>query len=152
MSANKRNISTLKEYFHWKTISPKLSRLLFPYPIIIALETILFVAISFGIPIASVKVPKSFVELFMGYLTGGWGPGSYYVPILMQFLILFPLMFLTFKKSPVIAVTLSFVLHLCFDILANTLPISDGLYRLSVFRYPVFVVVGIILYYYGFTP
>lgn len=148
MSANNKNISTLKEYFSWKIISPKLSRLLFPYIVVIALETILFMVIFFKLPFASEMVPKSFIALFMGYITGGWGPGSYYVPILIQLLILFPVMFLVFKKSPVIAVTLSFMLHLCFDILSNTLPISNGLYRLSILRYLVFIVMGIILYNY----
>lgn len=142
MSADRNKIKTLYQWFCWKSIAPKLQRIVLPYIIMIIIETIVLMLFS----------PKSIKYLLIGYVTGGWGPGSYYFPILIQFLVMFPLIFLIFKKSPVIAVVLTFVLHLTFDIVSNTLladwPYIDWFYRLLIFRYNAFIVTGIALYYY----
>lgn len=142
MSADRHQIKTLHQWFCWKAIAPKLQRIALPYFITIIIETTVFMIFS----------PKSIKYLLIGYITGGWGPGSYYFPILIQLIVMFPLIFLVFKKIPVVAVVLSFVVHLSFDIVSNTLladwPYIDWLYRLLIFRYNAFIVTGIALYCY----
>jgi peptidoglycan/LPS O-acetylase OafA/YrhL len=91
---------------------------------------------------------KSIKELLIVYFSGGWGPGSYYFPLLIQLLIIFPLLFILFKKFPIITILLAFGIHLGFDVIRYTLPIPDWSYRLLIFRYFAFIVLGILLYHY----
>lgn len=107
-SSNRRDIFTLKQWFKWDNINSKLLRILMPYVIVLFIETIGFLIFR----------PKTFQQFLYGYFTGGWGPGSYYTPVLIQVLILFPILFVVFRKYPILAVVLSFGVDLGFDILA----------------------------------
>jgi peptidoglycan/LPS O-acetylase OafA/YrhL len=138
MSADRHGISSIREYFNWKPMSAKLSRLLFPYAVTVALEVALFTLFK----------PKTLGALIKGIATGGWGPGSYYFPMLIQLLILFPVIFLLFRRSPIAAVAASFIFHIGYDIFASTLPLSDVLYKLLIFRYTAFIAMGMVLYHY----
>lgn len=138
LSSDNDKIESLKKWFSWSNMSRKLSRLLFPYSITLVIETVLF----------QIFAPKTWKELLYMYFTGGWGPGSYYTPILVQLIVLFPVLYLLFKKSPAMAFAVSFGIHLGFDILSNTIPIADWIYRLLIFRYFGFIIMGIALYYY----
>lgn len=137
-SSDRRNINNLRQWFVWNNIYHKLIRILFPYAIILLIETIAYTLFA----------PRTLKELLYGYCTGGWGPGSYYIAILIQLLVLFPILLILFKKSPAMALILTFAAHLIFDILSNTIPFPGWLYRLSIFRYLVFIIMGIMLYYY----
>lgn len=138
LSSDRHGISNFSQWFSWINLNNKLTRILLPYVITIAIETVTF----------TIFAQKSFIELLYGFFTGGWGPGSYYTPILIQLLVLFPMILLLFKKFPWLTVALSFGVHLGFDIVSNTLPVVNWLYRLMIFRYLAFIVSGIALYYY----
>jgi len=43
---------------------------------------------------------------------------------------------------------LAFGIHLAFDIYSNTLPIETKIYRLLIFRYLAFIMMGIMIYHY----
>lgn len=138
LSADRKNIDKLSKWFSWNFIKKKLTRILIPYGIILTMEIVTYMVID----------PKSLQELTYKIITGGWGPGSYYIPILMQLLVVFPILYLSFKKHPKTTMILTFGLHLGFDIVSNTLPIAGWIYRLLIFRYLAFIVVGIMLYHY----
>ncbi len=138
LSAEHRNIYSFNKWFSLNLILPKLKRILVAYGVAMIVETILFAVLQ----------PELIGGLIKRYLFGGWGPGSYYVPILLQLLLVFPVLFFIFNKSPIAAIIISFGGHLCFDVLANLIPISESVYRLLIFRYLAFVFLGIILYYY----
>lgn len=145
MSARGNRLTSIRQYFNKDLMSAKLSRLMIPYTIIIVVETILNLMISVKSPKLELnsQLIKEFLRIF---LRGGLGPGSYYLPILIQLLFLFPFMLFLFKKKPYKSILLFFSIHLSFDILSNLLPISAKLYRLSIFRYLVFIIMGIALY------
>lgn len=146
MSAEKSNIRNLREYFDRKILIPKLSRILVPYMFIIVIEILLVIIIPVKFPNIgiSIKPTQNYLILF---LRGGRGAGSYYIPMMLQLIFLFPFMLILFKKSPYKSVSLFFIIHLSFDIISNFLPIPKGAYRLLIFRYLVFIVMGMILYY-----
>lgn len=143
MSSDKHGINTLKEYFNMKSISSKLSRLMFPYLIIVSLEVLIYM----------MQEPKSLLEVLVRCIIGGWGPGSYYIPILIQLLIIFPFIYLLFKKLPFVTIALCLAVHLSFDIISNISPLSSwslmgSLYRLLILRYLTPIVMGVVLYHY----
>lgn len=146
LSADKNNIDSLSQYFTKEELIPKLLRVILPYLVIVLLELLLgiFQEVIFNTgPFISFSL-KDFIFYF---LTGGTTPGSYYILILIQFIFLYPFMFLAFKKLGKNSIILFFLVHLIFDALTTYLPIPAELYRVSIFRYLAFIVMGIALYY-----
>lgn len=145
MSAEKRKIKTFKQYFNKDLMKNRLSRLLLPYIIIFTVELFLVYIIPVEFHAERTRENVSILYLFF---TGGVGAGSYYLPLLIQLLFLFPFMLFSFKKSPNVSTLLFVLIHLAFDVFSSFLPISNDLYRLLVFRYLALIMMGIVMYYY----
>lgn len=146
LSADKNNIYSTKQYFKKEQLLSELSKILIPYLVIILLEIMLggFQRIFFEVgPFMSFGLK----EFIVFVLTGGTTPGSYYVLILLQFVVIFPFMLVAFKKAPKISIIFFFSVHFLFDVLTNYLPIPGKFYRVLIFRYLAFIIMGIALYY-----
>lgn len=138
-SAEKNELVDVGSWFRKKSMLPKLTRILIPYCLIVLVQMGMFVVFS----------PRGAKEYLLGILTGGWGPGSYYVPVLIQLLILFPLMYVLSLKNLKGTVWIFFIVHGLFDYVLNMVldfPMEDSLYRLSILRYLGFLVMGLFLY------
>lgn len=146
LSAEKAGLDSFKEFYKKEGLFREFSRILSPYFIIISLEFILGL---FQLFILETGPFISFTmnDYLLYFLTGGTTPGSYYIPILIQFVIVFPLMFILFKKSVSKSILFFLSIHFLFDLMANYLPISTKIYRLSIFRYFAFIIFGIALYH-----
>lgn len=146
LSANKNKITSFKQYFRKEQFVPKLVRIVWPYSLIILFE------LGVGLVKKNLLQTGPFVDFavvdYIVYiLTGGTTPGSYYVLILIQFLFLFPLILFAYKKSPKKSLVLFFTIHFLFDLTANCWPIPGKIYRVLIFRYLAFIIMGIALYY-----
>ena len=90
---------------------------------------------------------KDFKEILIMFISGGWGPGGYYIQILMQLLFLFPIIYYIVKKielkfGGIFCVGIQLLIEFIFHY--NNLP--SELYRLLIFRYIVFIYLGILLF------
>lgn len=136
LSANKHKEYSLKNMYALQIIIPKLTRIFAPYIVVYAFLALVFIFNG------SVGVS----EAALAFFTGGWGPGSYYVPILIQFTLLSPLMLFVIKefkyKGYALLLSLNILLEACF----TYFKIPVDIYRLSFFRYIVFVCAGMYLY------
>lgn len=144
MSSERRSINTFGQYFNRDLMKTRLSRLIIPYLIIFILELLFIFIVTIKFPSINIDIKLPISLLF---LSGGIGPGSYYFPIVIQLLFLFPFMLFFFKKSNIGSIVFFFLAQLSFDILLNLIPIPGRLYRLLIFRYLVFIIMGINLYY-----
>lgn len=146
LSADKKGLNSLKELYQKDIIMREFNIFLSPYLIIILLELFIGLYQLFILkagPFLSYTI-KDFVIYF---LTGGTTPGSYYIPIMFQFILLFPLMYRSYRKAGKKSVYFFLVLHFLFDFLANYFPIPTEIYRLLIFRYLAFIILGIALYF-----
>ena len=64
-------------------------------------------------------------------------------------MIIFPVMFMLIRERPVIALLLIFAIHTFIDVIFNIFQLSDSLYRMLIFRYFVFIAMGIVVYLYS---
>lgn len=136
LSWEKRNLKSIKDWFKYKNFSDKFLRILVPYVIIFLLEVLLYKILNRDI---------SSREIVNGFITGGWGPGSYYFPVLIQLLLLFPFILSIAKKKNGWIILI--LIQVLLEITTQKLGLSDGLYRLLFFRYLGFVTFGILLYF-----
>lgn len=69
------------------------------------------------------------------FLQGGVGMGSYYYPIMMQFIFVFPLIFCIVKKWKEKGIIACFVINLIYELLQSSYDMNQECYRLLLFRY-----------------
>ncbi|SCX02791.1 Peptidoglycan/LPS O-acetylase OafA/YrhL, contains acyltransferase and SGNH-hydrolase domains [Lachnospiraceae bacterium YSD2013] len=91
----------------------------------------------------------SIYQLIKDFLSGGAGPGSYYFPVMIQVIVIFPLMWFTIKKKPLAGLILFFVLNVSFEIVKTVCGMSVRYYRLCSFRYLFVLAYGCYLYFIG---
>ncbi|WP_368646131.1 acyltransferase family protein [Alkalibacterium putridalgicola] len=82
-------------------------------------------------------------ELLLSFVEGGYGPGSYFIPLLIQATILIPFIYLILKKQPTKMMILLFFVSLLIDLASFWLNISGSLYRILIIRHLFSVTLGI---------
>ena len=87
------------------------------------------------------SVPKFLAWLF----TGTVGFGSYYIPIMVQLIVVFPLIYMLFIKNRSFGLIMCFVLNGAYDLTSYYLGMHADLYRLLIFRFILLIGFGIYL-------
>lgn len=86
MSNRKKTDGNLRKMYAWEMIKPKLIRFLVPFFTVCIIEIIILM-----IEDKHINPPRIF-------LLGAYGPGSYYVPIMIQLLVIFPIIYKLVEK------------------------------------------------------
>ncbi len=126
-------------YFNWfekQNILPKLSRIAIPFICAFIIQA--FYMYSIGSEFNLVGFAHNF-------LSGGVGPGSYYTPVMIQLLFLFPLLYFPFKNNSQKAAMAIILLNIAFEAIVAVLNLSQPIYRLCVLRYISFILFGMVL-------
>jgi hypothetical protein len=124
--------------FHPINFFYRTSRILIPFTTAWAVQ--LFIATAFF------SFPSSPVAWIFSWLSGGYGPGSYFTPVYLQHLIVFPFVSVINRKIEKIRLELQvlfwFTLSLAIDYACVIIFMPDWLYRLFYGRYLLAVVIG----------
>lgn len=80
--------------------------------------------------------------LFLDYLRGFTGQGSYYFPLMLQFVFVFPLIWYLIKKKGFKGVIAVFFINLLYEVLKTAYGMSDYEYRFILFRYLFIIACG----------
>ena len=81
-------------------------------------------------------------SLLLTFLQGGSGPGSYYYPIMIQFVFLFPIIFFILKKYKFKGVVICGIVNAVYELLKRAYGMNEGYYRLLLFRYILLIAIG----------
>lgn len=123
---NKEEI--LEKYFSKKNYLKLLKRIIYPFLIVFSIQLI----ILFLINVLNIK-DINFISILKA---GGYGPGSYYIWIYLQFFFLIPIFYPILKKFNKVASILIFIfIAEFFEITSSLFQIHDSVYRLLFFRY-----------------
>src|SRR5699024_4828446 len=74
-------------------------------------------------------------ELSVSFITGGFGPGSYFVPIIVQATLLLPLIYMLMRKNLNVMTLVLLIVSLLLELACLWLDVSRDLYRIIVVRY-----------------
>ena len=138
MSFEVKEAKNFRDFYGIAVLGRKLKSILFPFTLIFILELIFSRFRNdeiIGI--------KGAIRIF---ITGGLGPGSYYIPVLVQMIFIAPLIYLIIKKSSLIGSILVLTIQLLLEYLVQITQFSGDIYRLLILRYLVFLLVGTLLY------
>ena len=135
MSSDKRHITGTLQWFDMENCFPKLIRICVPFGFIIILELLL---------------KKFFLRDSCSFLpwllTGGTGPGSYYIPLLLQILILFPVLRMWYKKNPLTGFIQVTLISFGAEVIFSIFELEEKLYSYCISRYLPMLYLGIVLY------
>lgn len=130
----RNEIFDFEKAYHPQNTLPKLVRYTVPFAIIFIIQVTLGILDGNNYSILSV------IKLFF---TGGQGPGSYYYPIMIQFVFLFPLIFALVNKCGKKGVLICGAINVVFEISKWAYDMNESLYRLLIFRYVLLIAVGV---------
>lgn len=134
MSNRKRADGKLGKMYGWNVIKPKLIRFLVPFFTICLIEIVLLIA------------EQREINPWRIFLLGAYGPGSYYVPIMLQLLIIFPVIYILVDRNAKLGITVAGIANLLFEIAIKVFEIEKYYYRLSIGRYLLLIAFGCYLY------
>lgn len=137
ISYEKRDISSISQAYQIDYVIDKLLHYTIPFIIIYVLELITFYRMD---------VIYSKGEIIWNFFTGGFGYGSYYYPIMIQFIFVFPVIFFLIKRLDFFGLILSGFLNALYELMQRLYQVSSALYRLLLFRYLLLIAFGCYLY------
>lgn len=134
MSNRKKTDGKLRQMYGWKMIKPKLIRFLIPFFTVCIIEIVLLAMEGKNIHPARI------------FLLGAYGPGSYYVPIMLQLLVVFPIIYFLVERNTKLGIGLAAAANLAFEIVVVVTEMDVYYYRLCIGRYLLLIAFGCYLY------
>ena len=129
LSYQRKEITTLREAYEYKEITGKLIRYSIPLLMAFAFEVFLYV-------ISGIKIDLSCV------LTGGIGPGSFYYPVMIQFVYIYPLIYFAIRNYDLKGLITCGIVNLVFETAKTLYGMPTGEYRFMVLRYIFLIAAG----------
>lgn len=126
LSFKRKGFNSFKDCYSYEELISKFFRLTIPFVFVLLLETVADYVV-FG----NFSITKSLIMFFVG----GKGPGSYYYPVMIQFVFLFPLIYIGIKESRTKGLLVCFSFNAMYELLQKIYGMNEGLYRLLVIRY-----------------
>ncbi len=130
----------LHEMYKPKELIIKVLRFWIPFFFAFVIEVLLYIFIY----------NRSFTlfSLAKAFLVGGPGlNGSYYVPVLIQLVFVFPLIFEAVRRYNTKGLIICIAVNFLYELLCNTCKINSGLYRILMPRYITYIALGTWLYF-----
>lgn len=98
------------------------------------------------IDIFIVRKNFSVIELVKYFISGGQGPGSYYFPVMLQIILMFPIINHVINLFKVKGLIGCFIANLGFEVIKTMIGMHPSLYRICALRYIFILAYGCYLY------
>lgn len=133
-SFKRKQVSTFKEAYSVKGVVDKIIRYTIPVVMIYTIEILLKLFV--------INQNLTFREILWNLLLGGYGPGSYYFPYMIQLVFLFPLIFFTIKKWDFLGLIICGAVNVFYEVIKVPLGLSRESFRLLLLRYIFAIALG----------
>ena len=133
-SFERKQILTLKEAYSLKNVVDKLIRYSVPLLMIYPIEILLKILV--------VKKKVTVGNMVLNLFLGGYGPGSYYFPYMIQFVFVFPLIYFVIKRWDFKGVIVCGIVNIIYEYVKIPLEMPKEIYRLLLFRYVFAIALG----------
>src|SRR5699024_2623596 len=133
-SYRKRDFETLAEFYNPSFIYGKVERLIFPFAAVWFGQVVLYFIFKGGLSLG---------ELPVSFITGGFGPGSYFVPIIIQATLLLPFIYMLMRKNLNVMTVVLLIVSLMLELVCLWLDVSRDLYRIIIVRYIFALTLGV---------
>jgi peptidoglycan/LPS O-acetylase OafA/YrhL len=134
-SFERKNITNLSYFYTWGQVSKRLKRLLIPFTVVWLFQLCILIIMS--------DLKLTFKETLLTYIYGGWGPGSYFISLILKIVFALPLLYVLAKRNPKLMLASSFVINALFELYAYYTLMPNEIYRFIAFRYLFIVGLGV---------
>ena len=141
-SYNNNAVKRISEAYNYSNIVPKFIKYTIPY-----LITVLYQLFD-----PRIQLPESKSNIIKWIIIGTNGPGSYYFPILMQLVFVFPIIYFIIVKNGYKGLFLLLFANIVYEVITWAYEIPVECYRLLVFRYIFIIAFGVYIFYYDIKP
>lgn len=145
-SFQRKEDATLKQLYSKEYFKRKVLRYIIPFLILYAFSTF-YGLIWYRFDISAMYQQQysssdhGFINLFIGILPF-WGPGNWFIPVILQSILIIPLLYRGFKKKPVLTLILCFLVEIVMQLTVfffiGEITSWDEVYILNMFRTSVF--------------
>ena len=134
MSYQRHGINTLRKAYSFRQLRDRFIRYTIPFIMAYSIELIIS------------SIDNGFFSIFplwlKDFFTGGWGAGSYYYPILLQFMFFFPIIFFLILRYDLIGLGICLLMNIAYEIVHWLIQMPPSVYRLLLFRYTLLIAFG----------
>ena len=119
LSFKRQGATTLKQLYSWRYFKKKILRYIVPFLILYAAST--FIGLfMYGFDFiamydAQYSPEHGIINLYF-LIMPFWGPGNWFIPVLMQSILIVPLLYWIFTKKPVLALILTFGIEILMQL------------------------------------
>ncbi|MFW9782613.1 MAG: acyltransferase [Candidatus Heimdallarchaeota archaeon] len=118
-SFNRREAQTLKQLYSKDYFKRKILRYIVPFLVLYAFST-LYGLIWYRFDITAMYQQQynpshGLINLFTGILPF-WGPGNWFIPVLLQSILIIPLIYWGFKRKPILTLILCFLVEITMQL------------------------------------
>lgn len=121
-SYKRKKIHSLNQLFTVSDLIRKFSKILIPFLLVWCAQVI-------------INGKMSFLDLVISFLTGGWGSGSYYIPLAIQAIIITPILYFFIKIKSHKSLLVLLIISLLLESMVVIFDVSSELYRILIIRY-----------------
>ena len=100
----------LKRYYEPSILFHRINRIVMPFSLIWMFQILIIIYFS------NIKLNLGIWSLVTSFLTGGWGPGSYFVPVILQHILLLPILYYIALRGPDRMILIAFFINLLFEV------------------------------------
>lgn len=133
----KHNICSIGKAYSPKNFFDKIIRYSFPFLIAFLVEKALIILMEGSFEAEGVW--QTVYSFFSGNFSG---PGSYYYPVMLQFVFYFPILYFLVKKFDFKGFLICGIINLLYEVLQRVGGMTEDCYRLLVFRYTLVIAFG----------
>jgi hypothetical protein len=120
LSFKRHEATTLKELYSWRYFKSKIIRYIIPFLVLYAFSTLLgLIVYQFNITdmwYGQYYPSHGFINLFTGILPF-WGPGNWFIPVILQSILIIPLIYWAFIKKPALTLVLCFAIEIVMQLI-----------------------------------
>ena len=137
LSFERNGIAQIQQAYTLNFIMPKFIRYTIPFLLAFAIEILGEIAVAF----LAIR-PFSLKHIVALLFQGGNGPGSYYYPILLQFLLYYPVLYFIIKRYAFKGLILCFAINAGYEFFQRVWGCNETFYRMLLFRYTLVIAFG----------
>jgi len=139
ISFNEKGITTIKEAYSKKYFVSKMKRYIIPYIILYFIQGIIYLIVHLNFQSEIIEVmPYDLEGLRLLGFTFFWGPGMWFIPVLFGSILIFPLLYICFKKAPITTFMACFVIEWAMHLLAFNIYFGNWYFTKMFFQTHIF--------------
>ena len=133
LSLQRLGIQHLEEAYRWRLIAKRLIRYTLPVIIVVIWE----------LCSPAFHISGTCLDLMRWILSGTYGKGSYYYPVMVQVAFLFPIIYFILDIKKEIGLLICFFVNLLYELLAWAYTMNTDCFRFLAFRYVFVLAAGV---------